>query len=97
MGPLMTPSDLAQVGEALYGQRWQSELARELGVAVRTVQRWMDSTRAIPAGLPYELLKPLVTRWLTIDELITRLQQLQRAAVNAASVESPVARASQNR
>lgn len=32
---------LRSVGEALYGPRWQSSLARELGVADRTVRRWI--------------------------------------------------------
>lgn len=35
----MTPS-LHQIGEALYGPRWQSELARALDVSDRTVRRW---------------------------------------------------------
>jgi hypothetical protein len=29
------------VGHALYGERWQSELARDLDVDPRTVRRWV--------------------------------------------------------
>lgn len=76
----MTPADLAQVGEALYGLRWQSELARDLGVAVRTVQRWMDGSRAIPAGVPGELLELLKTRRQMIGCLAAELRQLKRGA-----------------
>lgn len=39
---------LKQVGEALYGPRWQSELARELNVADRTVRRWVFGAHPIP-------------------------------------------------
>lgn len=36
----MSPADLAELGEALFGPRWQSQLAREFGVTDRTVRRW---------------------------------------------------------
>jgi hypothetical protein len=39
---------LQAVGEALYGPLWQSDLARELGVAIRTVQRWGAGHFEIP-------------------------------------------------
>ena len=34
---------LRQAGEALYGPRWQTDLARDLEVADRTVRRWAIS------------------------------------------------------
>jgi hypothetical protein len=39
-----TPPDdlISRVGCALYGERWQTPLARELGVADRTVRRWVS-------------------------------------------------------
>lgn len=37
------PQPLDRIGTALYGPRWQSELARALGVADRTVRRWAAS------------------------------------------------------
>ena len=37
----MIPRDLiTATGRALYGERWQFEMARALGRTVRTVQRW---------------------------------------------------------
>jgi transcriptional regulator with XRE-family HTH domain len=36
----MNPDLLRQYGEAVYGDRWQAQLAREMGVASRTVARW---------------------------------------------------------
>jgi hypothetical protein len=36
----MTPSDIQSLASAVYGARWQSQLSRDMGVALRTVQRW---------------------------------------------------------
>lgn len=51
----MTPASLREAGEALYGARWQADLARDLGVADRTVRRWLAGSSAIPPGLGAEL------------------------------------------
>ena len=32
---------LSRIGEALYGDRWQTQLARALGISSRTVRRWV--------------------------------------------------------
>lgn len=47
----MTPATLAKAGAALYGPRWQSELARSLGVSDRTMRRWLSGEHEIPAGV----------------------------------------------
>ena len=44
----MTPAELKKAGEALYGPRWQTALARALGVNARTVRRWAYGDRRIP-------------------------------------------------
>tara|TARA_R110002110_G_scaffold116306_5_gene287811 strand:+ start:101 stop:322 length:222 start_codon:yes stop_codon:yes gene_type:complete len=66
----MTREQLKDVGEALYGPRWQSELSRDLTVAVRTVQRWDAGERGIPASLGDDLRELLVQRGIDIDELL---------------------------
>lgn len=60
---------LRRVGEALHGERWQSPLARDLGVAVRTVQRWAAGDSPIPPGLWSDLCRVLVGRAGAIAEL----------------------------
>lgn len=55
----MTPVLLREAGEALYGPRWQSELARALGVSDRTVRRWAAGSFAVPAGV-----------WTTIGDML---------------------------
>ena len=42
---------LRAAGAVLYGPAWQSELARKLGVADRTVRYWVAGERPIPAGV----------------------------------------------
>jgi len=42
------PAGLELVGLALYGHRWQTSLARDLGVAVRNVQYWATGEKPIP-------------------------------------------------
>ena len=69
----MTPELLTEIGEALYGNQWQTDLARDLDVAVRTVQRWLSGERAIPAGLSDDLRPLLAARGKTIEALIHRL------------------------
>lgn len=51
----MTPDLLRSTGEALYGPRWQSELARALCISDRTVRRWLAGTVPIPPGLTRDL------------------------------------------
>ena len=41
---------LETVGLALYGHRWQSSLARDLGVLPRTVRKWASGEKAVPPG-----------------------------------------------
>lgn len=52
----MTPATLRTIGELLYVEHgWQTAMARDLGVAVRTVQSWLAGDRGIPADLPARL------------------------------------------
>lgn len=44
----MTRDELRVAGETLFGEGWQTALARELGVADRTVRRWLSGQ--IPIG-----------------------------------------------
>lgn len=51
----MTPDLLREAGEALYGARWQSDLARALGVQERSMRRWLAGDRSIPEKMPDDL------------------------------------------
>jgi hypothetical protein len=62
----MTPALLRQAGEALYGARWQSDLARDLKVADRTIRRWDSGSHPMPNGLGKELRALLKARSIAI-------------------------------
>lgn len=44
------------VGEALYGERWQSPLAGDLGVSDRAVRYWLSEANQCPDDLGIRLL-----------------------------------------
>ena len=71
----MTPELLREAGEALYGSRWQTDLANDLGVALRTVQRWADGTRAIPDGLTDNIVELLEARGKTLVGLVGKIKR----------------------
>lgn len=62
-------------GEALLGPLWQSELARQLSVSVRTMQRWAAGEFAIPPGVWVDLLKLLADRQNELARLRPLLQK----------------------
>lgn len=67
-----TASDIAnltQCGQALYGDRWQSALAHDLGVNPRRVREWLSGDRRVPPGI-----------WSDIADLLRdRREQIGRA------------------
>lgn len=65
---------LVECGEALYGPRWQTELAKDLGVADRTVRRWVAGVSEIPVGLYVDLLRLTQERAAALDALAERLR-----------------------
>ncbi|MDC5043718.1 helix-turn-helix domain-containing protein [Acinetobacter baumannii] len=54
--PRMTPEELRQAGEILYGTQWQSDLARALDVDARRVRDWLQERRPIPVGIRNEII-----------------------------------------
>lgn len=66
----MTRDQLIEAGRALYGERWQSPLARALGVNERTVRGWL-SGRSNPApGVEDEIRRLLAERRTAIDRIL---------------------------
>jgi plasmid maintenance system antidote protein VapI len=51
----VTPDELVTLGQQLYGVRWQTPLARALGVNPRTLQRWVSGQNAIPDTVAADL------------------------------------------
>lgn len=66
---------LREIGEAFYGPLWQSELARELAVATRTVQRWAAGEFNIPDGVWGELATLARARGQALTALAAELER----------------------
>lgn len=66
----MTPDDLAKTGRALYGERWQTSLARDLHISDRTMRRWLAGEFSIPTAVITELRTLLVERLKTIGGMV---------------------------
>ena len=64
---------LREAGEARYGARWQSELARALKVSDRTVRRWASGQIDVPDGVWPELRALLKARGLALATVRRRL------------------------
>lgn len=65
---------LVETGEALYGPRWQTELARALNVSDRTMRRWVADAGELPPGVIIDLLRICMERAAAINAVIDRLQ-----------------------
>lgn len=65
---------LHDAGEALYGPRWQSDLARDLQVSDRTIRRWASGADDLPAGVALDLWRICLERTADLDSVIERLK-----------------------
>lgn len=64
---------LRQVGETLYGARWQAPLARDLGVTDRTVRNWAGG-HGCPSDVRTRLLPILRRRGESVTHLIFTIE-----------------------
>jgi hypothetical protein len=67
---------LQDCGEALYGSRWQSDLARDLGISDRTVRRWVSGVDDPPLGIYTDLHRLVTERAQRLDDLGERLKKV---------------------
>lgn len=66
---------LRRAGEALYGERWQAPLSRDLGVTARTVRNWAAERNDCPDDVPQRLLPILRARGESVAKLATIIEQ----------------------
>lgn len=69
----MTLAELEMTGAALYGPRWQTDLARALGVADRSMRRWVAGQNRVPDGLRPVLAKLVAERISELTDVHARL------------------------
>lgn len=68
---------LAACGEALFGPRWQSDMARLLSVNDRTVRYWVAGTSPVPAGVWRDITAALRAREKRAGELLLACAALE--------------------
>jgi transcriptional regulator with XRE-family HTH domain len=69
----MTADLLRRVGAALHGRNWYAELAHDLGIARRTVQRWETGDAPIPPTLRRGLARLAAVRQDELGNLYREL------------------------
>lgn len=67
--------ELAQVGRLLFGERWQSDLARALGTSARMMRYWVAGTHSCPPDIRPRMVALLQRRVEDAKEMIVRLGQ----------------------
>lgn len=72
----ISPDVLARVGRSLFGEQWQTPLARALGMSDRSLRYMAAGDRGIHAGIVTDLLGILEERG---DELHAIAKELRKA------------------
>lgn len=69
-------NQLTKCGQALYGERWQTDLARDLGLSDgRRIRQWLSGKGPIPEGVWDDLVKLLSDRKVSIDAVLQELKK----------------------
>lgn len=69
----MTPTIFRRAGEALYGDNWQTALARDLDISRPSVTRYAAGQRPIPDKVRAGVARLLRDRRIAIDGLVETL------------------------
>jgi hypothetical protein len=73
--PIMM-SLLKAAGESLYGERWQRNICKDLGIAERTLQNWKSGRNfGRPRKVLPKLIEILKERQKSIDDLIKEIEK----------------------
>lgn len=69
---------LVNAGNALYGERWQTNLARDLKLSdARRIRQWLSDDRPIPDGVFNDIAELLTSRKINIDNVLNELNSNQ--------------------
>lgn len=74
----MSSKLLRDTGEALYGPRWQTDLAQVLGISDRTIRRWVSGADDVPSGAYLDLWRICEERVADIEDVIPQLKVAAR-------------------
>jgi hypothetical protein len=76
--PIDTGALIRQIGETLWGERWQAALSAELGLNARTVRRLASGRQAPPIGVIEQLAEMVTDRRDELAELTAVIEELRR-------------------
>jgi len=77
---------ITTIGEVLYGATWQSNLARDLNVNIRTVQRWATGETNLPKAVLGDIIAVATSRKKTIENTIDFLQKMDVSMISNSQV-----------
>lgn len=70
----MGPKEFRKSGEVLFGPRWQTDIARALGVNSRRVRQWIKGERPLPDTIDRDIIKLLENRKLKIETVLNSIR-----------------------
>ena len=73
---VMTNQLLQDVGQQLYGPRWQTDLSRAIDISDRTMRRWVSGEDSIPEGAWRDIYGKLESRIAELEVTKRRLSGL---------------------
>jgi len=59
---------IREIGEVIYGERWQSALARDLGISDRTVRHWIRGVNSPRPGVYVDLSRIALEAAADLDD-----------------------------
>jgi len=74
--PYIMSKLLRDAGEALYGPRWQTELARDLQTSEHVIGQWVSGADDVPRKIELALLRLCMERANAIDGILRRLKHV---------------------
>ena len=82
----MSPANalLVQAGEALYGPRWQTDMANALGVSDRTMRRWV-ANEPVGWNVIADVERLLGGRKSAIDQILATIKEQKSVPVGSAA------------
>jgi hypothetical protein len=73
---------LRDIGEKLYGPRWQTDLSADLSVSDRSMRRWVAGEDPIPRGVWNDLRLLVESRWVNLREIEYQINDLHQVTVH---------------
>lgn len=79
---------LIAAGKAAFGERWQTDMSRALGVSDRTVRHWLSGKYQMPPLIFSDITKVLEERKALIEEVIKMTKETYLMNLSTGSVDT---------